>query len=89
MKKEVITDILCYVFLVIPTIIFIIMCLPNKTNNIEKVSYCRIDSVYTLSSNEFLPKSNTRYHTNCGFVFSSNKNYHIGDSVKIKTIIVQ
>lgn len=63
--------------------------LPVQQNNIEKSSYCMIDSAYVLPTNEFTSTELTKYHTKCGFVFSSNRKYYIGDSVQIKTIIIE
>ena len=56
---------------------------------IEKVKYCKIDSISTSPKNEFSPEILTKYHTECDITFSSNKEYHIGDSIKVKTIIIQ
>lgn len=59
------------------------------SNRLEKISYCKIDSIYTIPKYEIMPELVTKYHTQCGYTFSSNKNYHIGDSIQIKTIIIE
>lgn len=66
----------------------IIILTPNK-HNVEKISYCHIDSISQEPKYEFIPELVTRYHTDCNITISSNKNYKLGDSIQIKTIIVQ
>lgn len=63
----------------------------NKSNvrDIEKTSYCKIDSIYSVFKNDFTSEVITKYHTNCEFIFSSYNTYIVGDSIEVKTIIIQ
>ncbi len=66
-----------------------VMFMPIKHNDLVKSSFCKIDSIYTKPKYEFIPEQITKYHTACDIIFTSNKEYHLGDSIEIKTIIVQ
>ena len=66
-----------------------IVFMPIKSNNLTKSKFCRIDSIYTKLKYEFSPEQSTKYHTACGITFTSNKEYNIGDSIEVKTIIVE
>ena len=56
---------------------------------IEKIKYCKIDSFNVIYKNEFSPELLTKYYTECNIIFSSNKEYYIGDSIEVKTIIIE
>jgi len=63
--------------------------MPIKSNDLVKSKFCKIDSIYTQPKYEFLPEQTTKYRTECGLTFTSNKEYNLGDSIEVKTIIVQ
>jgi len=63
--------------------------IPIHSNNIEKIKYCEIDSIYSQYKYEFTPKTITKYHTKCDIIFNSTHKYHIGDSIEVKTIIIE
>jgi hypothetical protein len=67
----------------------VICFLPVGSDNIEKIKYCKIDSIYTLPKYEFTSEKITKYHTECDVIFSSKHIYIVGDSIEVKTIIIQ
>ena len=66
-----------------------IALIPIDTKKNEKIKYCHINSTFVLPSTEFIPEMVHKYKTDCGIVFSSKKEYRLGDSIKVKTIIVE
>jgi hypothetical protein len=77
----------CYGLLMVCFGFFIF--LPVRSNDLVKSKFCRIDSIYMKPKYEFSPELLTKYHTACGLTFTSNKEYSIGDSIEVKTIILQ
>ncbi len=69
--------------------LFAFIILSSNNHNIEKITYCHIDSISQTSKYEFMPELLTRYHTDCNITISSVKVYKLGDSIQIKTIIIQ
>lgn len=77
-----------YILLAGITIIAILILNLEDKNKIEQIKYCRIDLV-SETTKDFVPEKLIKYHTDCGFIFSSNKKHSLGDSVEVKTIIVE
>lgn len=67
----------------------ILSIIPDDSDNIKTIKYCKIDSVYTPTRNEIVPDITLKYHTECDITFTSKKQYSIGDSIEVKTIIIQ
>jgi hypothetical protein len=80
-------EILAYIILLVGVVGFALI--PIDSKHAEKITYCRIDSVVTTPKDEFIPEIVNKCWTDCGYVFSSKKNYHIGDSIQVKTIIIE
>lgn len=57
--------------------------------NSTKVSYCHIDSSATIPKYEIMPETTNKYWTDCGQVFFSKNEYKNGDSIQVKTIIIE
>ncbi len=75
-KNNVVMFFIVLVFLMVG--LFYILPLDKNT---ETTRYCKIDWVYKTSPSN-------KYHTKCGQLFYSKKDYVLGDSIKIKTIIL-
>ena len=68
--------------------VIVLAFMPMGSKNAEKVKYCHIDSTAVELKEVYSPEVMNKYWTDCDIVFSSKKEYHIGDSIQIKTIIV-
>lgn len=68
--------------------IIMLAFMPMGSKKVEKVKYCHIDSTYTELKEVYSPELMNEYWTDCDITFSSKKEYKIGDSIQIKTIIV-
>ena len=81
-------DLLMY--LAILGVIILILLLPIKvTIDAEEVKYCYVDSIMPVHQFYVIQDTTFKYHTSCGHVFFNKKKYHIGDSIKIKTIVIR
>lgn len=89
MKLEIFGDILGLGLIILLVGILTIGLIPVHSNNIEKVKYCKIDSIYSASTQEFISKTITKYHTKCNIIFTSTHQYNINDSIEVKTIIIE
>lgn len=67
--------------------IMIIALKPSHSNN-EKIKYCHIVAIATIQKESYSPELINEYWTDCNMSFSSKKEYNIGDSIPIKTIII-
>jgi hypothetical protein len=76
-----------YGLLLVFIIIFIALPIPKYP--LEKVTYCHIDSVSANDKAEFTSEIKNKYWTDCGYVFTSKKTFLKGNSIKVRTIIVE
>lgn len=52
----------------------------------ETKKHCVIDSIVVEPKYSFMPEMVHRYHTKCGYWFTSNKGYEKGDTVEYQEI---
>ena len=77
-----------YFIIWIGAMLLITCSMHKRKTNTEVISYCKIDSIVSVSKNTLTPEKINKCWTDCGETFVTNKDYKIGDSIQIKTIIV-
>ena len=64
--------------------------IPIDSKHSEKINYCHVDSIAKVNSGLiFIPEYTNKCWTDCGYIFFTKKEYSIGDSIQIKTIIIE
>ena len=77
-----------YILLAGVTLIAVLILNVETNHKLERIKYCRIDSVSEITK-DFVPEKLIKYHTNCDLIFSSTKYHQLGDSIEVKTIIIE
>ncbi len=68
---------------------FVIIGVTQNNNLKNKIKYCHIDSVTTVSRNGLTPEVDYKYHTDCNQSFYSKRTYNIGDSIISTEILIK
>lgn len=81
-------DAIPYFILLLGVAIIVLFMIPDNSKYPQKITYYRIDSIESVPKNLIPQDIINKYYTSCG-TFLTSVEYKVGDSIKIKTLIIK
>lgn len=82
-------DIIPYLIMLLFIVMIALLIIPQDSKYPQKITSCRIDSIVSVPKNIITQDIINKCYTSCGETFLTSLEYKVGDSIKIKTLIIK